>query len=352
MMRRRIQLIAVVVIFAALYTGTAVQAQDLIQHTVQRGDTLFRIAQRYGVSVEDLIAANAIPNASRILAGQVLTIPGLTVPDSSAEVTNPLVAQAPITHTVQRGEMLSQIALRYNTTVSQILSANNVANANLIYAGQQLQIWTTDMSVGQSAVDAEASSTNTETNPTATHVVQPGEYLSQIARRYGVPWTSIAEANNILDPNRVFAGMTLNIPNATSNTNGDLGIVTSEGPGPRIGIGREVVVRLSTQTTYAYEDGVLKRSTVVSTGLPATPTVQGTFRVQRKIRSQTMSGPGYYLPGVEWVVYFYQGYALHGTYWHNNFGRPMSHGCVNMTNEDAQWFYNFVELNTPVTVIW
>ena len=65
-----------------------------------------------------------------------------------------------------------------------------------------------------------------------------------------------------------------------------------------------------------------------------------------------MSGPGYYLPNVEWVMYFYQGYGLHGTYWHSNFGQPMSHGCVNLTNDDARWFYEFASLGTPVHVKW
>ncbi|NOG50025.1 MAG: L,D-transpeptidase [Chloroflexi bacterium] len=46
----------------------------------------------------------------------------------------------------------------------------------------------------------------------------------------------------------------------------------------------------------------------------------------------------------------YSGYALHGTYWHNNFGQPMSHGCVNLTNADAYWLYNWATLGTPVHV--
>ena len=56
----------------------------------------------------------------------------------------------------------------------------------------------------------------------------------------------------------------------------------------------------------------------------------------------------YYLPGVPWVMYFFQGYAIHGTYWHHNFGKPMSHGCVNLTIEDAKWFYNWAEIGTTV----
>jgi lipoprotein-anchoring transpeptidase ErfK/SrfK len=65
-----------------------------------------------------------------------------------------------------------------------------------------------------------------------------------------------------------------------------------------------------------------------------------------------MSGPGYYLPNVQWVMYFYQGYGFHGTYWHNNFGNPMSHGCVNMTNDDALWLFNFASVGTNVWVQW
>lgn len=105
-------------------------------------------------------------------------------------------------------------------------------------------------------------------------------------------------------------------------------------------------VDLSEQRVVAYEGQQPVRTFVVSTGLPATPTVQGEFRVRMKVRRQTMSGGsaqyGYYnLPNVEWVQYFYEDYAFHGTYWHNNFGQPMSHGCVNMTNDDAHWLFGW-----------
>ena len=52
--------------------------------------------------------------------------------------------------------------------------------------------------------------------------------------------------------------------------------------------------------------------------------------------------PYYYnLPNVKWVQYFYADYAFHGTYWHNDFGRPKSHGCINMTNADAKWLFDW-----------
>jgi LysM repeat protein len=293
----------------------------------------------------------------------------------------PLIATAPITHVVQRGEILSRIAQQYGVTVADILSANNITNANRIEVGQTLQIWSNDVSVSNAvigdAVTIDSNSGNEDTvasapqgdvasnEPTqiATHLVQRGEYLSQIAGAYGVSWTDVAELNGITDPNRVFAGMTLQIPvsgtstivasSASTSSNDNLGIVnTADSITPRWGVGREILVDLSTQMVYAFEDGVLQHSALSSTGLPATPTVQGDFNIWHKTPAQTMSGPGYYLPNVEWVMYFYQGYGLHGTYWHTNFGQPMSHGCVNLTNADAQWFYNFASLGTPVHVRW
>ncbi|MCB0080230.1 MAG: L,D-transpeptidase, partial [Caldilineaceae bacterium] len=80
---------------------------------------------------------------------------------------------------------------------------------------------------------------------------------------------------------------------------------------------------------------------VVSTGLPSYPTVTGEFRIRMKVSEQTMSGEGYYLPGVKWVQYFYEDYGFHGTYWHEDFGVPKSHGCVNMTNADARWLFDW-----------
>lgn len=111
---------------------------------------------------------------------------------------------------------------------------------------------------------------------------------------------------------------------------------------------RWVRVDLSEQTLVAYQGATPIRAFLISSGLPDTPTVTGTFRVRMKVRSQLMSGgdPGmnndYYLPNVEWVQYFYEDYGFHGTYWHNDFGRPKSHGCVNMTNADAKWLWDWL----------
>ncbi len=107
-------------------------------------------------------------------------------------------------------------------------------------------------------------------------------------------------------------------------------------------------MNLSQQRITAYEGQTAVYSALVSTGLPGTPTVVGTFSIYVKYRYTPMSGPGYYLPNVPHTMYFYRGYAIHGAYWHNNFGHPMSHGCVNLSLPDAEWFYNFASVGTKV----
>lgn len=113
---------------------------------------------------------------------------------------------------------------------------------------------------------------------------------------------------------------------------------------------RWIDVDLSEQMVYAYEGNTLIRSFVVSTGTAAHPTLTGQYHVYVKYRYTDMSGPGYYLPDVPFTMYYYQGYAIHGTYWHNNFGTPMSHGCVNFRTDEAEWIYNWSSVGTLVNV--
>jgi len=347
--------------------GALALAQEEVTHTVRRGDSLYRIALRYGVTVDELMQANDVSDVRQLEIGTTLVIPGIEPPNSGDDVDNPLVATVPVTHIVQRGETMRRIANRYGVTVDAIMRANGIANPDYLRVGESLQIWTLDLSVNPDELTPELTAIDPTPTPqptavpSVTHIVQRGEHLAAIAARYGVAWTRIAEANDITNPNTIYAGMTLTIPgvftvlaeqsvppieavNALS--------VNLDAPDPRWGIGRELLVDLSSQMAYAYQDGVLQHSALVSTGLPATPTVQGEYAIYHKTPAQTMSGPGYRLPNVQWVMYFYQGYGFHGTYWHDNFGQAMSRGCVNMTNADALWFYNFASIGTNVYVQW
>ena len=113
-------------------------------------------------------------------------------------------------------------------------------------------------------------------------------------------------------------------------------------------------INLSRQTISAYIGSTLIKRVLVSTGTSRHPTVVGRFRIYAKVHSQTMTGGSraagdyYRLPGVPHVMYFYQGYAIHGTYWHHNFGHRMSHGCVNLSLANADWFYSWTPYSTLV----
>lgn len=114
--------------------------------------------------------------------------------------------------------------------------------------------------------------------------------------------------------------------------------------------GHYIDINLSEQTLYAFNSSELVNQFLISSGKSGYGTPEGQFAVWGKTRAQTMDGPGYSLPNVEWISWFNGEISIHGTYWHNNFGTPMSHGCINASNLNAEWVYNFVEEGTPVYV--
>jgi LysM repeat protein len=107
-------------------------------------------------------------------------------------------------HTVQRGDTMYRVALRYGTSVANIQRWNNIANANLIYVGQPL------------CVNAIGGGSGNPGNPGGTrHIVQPGDRLARIAQRYGVDMWVLARVNNITNVNLIYVGQSLIIPDVT-----------------------------------------------------------------------------------------------------------------------------------------
>jgi lipoprotein-anchoring transpeptidase ErfK/SrfK len=111
-----------------------------------------------------------------------------------------------------------------------------------------------------------------------------------------------------------------------------------------------IVIDVSKQTLTAYEWETPVLSAAVSTGKPYTPTPLGEFAIYARVPVQDMKGPGYLLRDVRYIAYFAGEYAIHATYWHDNFGQPMSHGCVNMRTADARWLYEWAPIGTLVRV--
>ncbi len=128
-------------------------------------------------------------------------------------------------------------------------------------------------------------------------------------------------------------------------------------PNPAKDPSKKIVVDISDQTLTAYQGDKIFMKVNVSTGITGTPTPLGKFNVLSKTPSRYMQGPlpgmtdVYDLPGVPWVMYFtIGGAALHGTYWHNEFGKKHSHGCVNLTVEDSYKLYGWAAVGTRVIV--
>jgi hypothetical protein len=114
-------------------------------------------------------------------------------------------------------------------------------------------------------------------------------------------------------------------------------------------------VDLTNQMFRAWEGETLVYEAVAATGRPAVPTLTGTFETYVHLRYDDMSGTTpdhgpYDLEDVPYVMYYDRGYGIHGTYWHNNFGTPMSAGCVNLTIQDAAWVFEWADVGTTVYV--
>jgi len=158
-------------------------------HVVAPGENLYRIGLKYGISWVTLAQVNNLPNPNRITVGQVLTI-------SAAPPPPPAPPPTGATYVVQRGDNLSRIGQRFGVSWQALATANNIVNPNQIFAGQVLTI----------------PGATPQPQPAVTHLVQPGDTLFRISLRYGVPWTSIAAANNISSPYVIYVGQTLVIP--------------------------------------------------------------------------------------------------------------------------------------------
>lgn len=121
-----------------------------------------------------------------------------------------------------------------------------------------------------------------------------------------------------------------------------------------------ITVDLGSQSLTAWENGQVQHQTKISSGMWLTPTVKGSFRTYYKTPLQDMKGPSpykkmypsgkYLTKNVPHIMYFYEGYAIHGAYWHNSFGAPASHGCVNVPLASAEWLYNWAPVGTRIEI--
>jgi lipoprotein-anchoring transpeptidase ErfK/SrfK len=111
-----------------------------------------------------------------------------------------------------------------------------------------------------------------------------------------------------------------------------------------------IEIDISDQRLVAWQGDVPVFETIVSTGKPGWRTLPGVFNVYRKYEETRMRGADYDTPDVPWTMYYSGGFAIHGAYWHNNFGTPVSHGCVNLRVPEAKALYEWAPMGTEVVV--
>ena len=323
MSKWRVVLVPVVVtallLTAALPVAASPERQGTI-HVVQAGEHLTAIA-----------SANNLVNMNLLYVGQRLTIPGTgsdPAPSNSYYVVN-------------RGDTLSAIAARYGITTQALVQANGLASANLIYVGQRLLI------PGGSSAPPPPSST------TGYYTVQGGDTLSSVAVRHGVTAWAIIQANQIANPNFIYVGQRLVIPGGSSPA-------PAPAPAPQpSGGNKRILIDLSEQHMYVYQDGGLLYSWVVSTGMPGAATIPGNFKVLSKVPNAYAYTWGLQMP--YWLGIYWAGSLQNGIHalpimangqllWEGYLGQPVSYGCIILSTQNAQTLYNWAEVGTPVDI--
>lgn len=305
-------------------------------------------AGRYAIAQADVLAKPADPLPPDPVTSDATPQPG------------------PRTYVVQPGDNLTMLAQNFGSTREAIAAANGISPNDFLYIGQVLTIPSanyTPAPTSTSTVAATATPTatatrtatpgaTTEPGKTIEYTVQRGDNLSSIAVKFNTTLESLIDLNGFLDGNFLEVGQVLKVtpgnrPTQPTRTPPDEPVIPMGKYGPKW-----IDVNLSTQTMIAFEGQTPVLATFVSSGRGQTPTVLGTYRVYLKYKSQTMRGnilgEQYEVPNVPNVMYFYSGYALHGAYWHNNFGRPMSHGCVNLPLGIAARMYDWAPIGTIV----
>lgn len=171
-------------------------------YTVQSGDTLSGIAIQFGTSANTLAQLNDISNPNRIYVGQRLLVRANNS-QSNTQPSQPATNPTASSYTVQSGENLSEIAAKFGTTWQALAKLNNISNPNVIYVGQVLRL---------SAGSTSSSNTSTNTSSSAgTYTVKSGDTLSGIASQFGTSYETLAQLNNISNPNLIHVGQVLRV---------------------------------------------------------------------------------------------------------------------------------------------
>ena len=247
----------------------------------------------------------------------------------------------PVIYTVQAGDTLYRIAARYGKTVDELVRANGLRNASLIYRGQQLIVPDDTAEKG-----SYQPATTSISQP--VYVVQPGDTLIGIALRFGMTARELAELNQLEQWDLIFAGQRLKV----------LGIAVGVkeypiAPGPK-----RIEIDVSEQRMLVYEADRLVWDWPASTGLPGYPTRYGRFQVLDKIPMAYSRPWTLWMP--HWLGIYWAGGSENGIHslpiingrklWAGYLGSKISYGCVVIGTEEGEQLFNWAEIGTTVEI--
>lgn len=377
---------------------------DGIIYVVKPGDRLVDIAARYGVSASAIVRANGLTDADTIFPGQKLIIPSASASpaDTPAPATavpartpvptapgpaNPLAmpgtaaptptatstpspaptagtARQATVYTVQLGDTLASIARQFGIGAAALAKANDITNPDLIWVGQTLNIPGTE-STGSAGGDRAGTPAATAkpvptAEPTAVplpvqkvHVVQPGETLSQIARKYGVTVDAIVAANGLGSADVIGVGVRLLIPGVEDGNAGGSALSAIKPT--------KFVASISQQRCWLYNGETVIARWVCSTGRRGSPSVPGTYKVQSKLPKAYGSTWNIWMPF--WLGIYWAGASENGIHglpwdaktgvqiWSGNVGKPITFGCVMLDNVNAKMLYDMAWIGMPVVIL-
>ncbi|MEN9841540.1 MAG: hypothetical protein RL376_1340 [Verrucomicrobiota bacterium] len=198
---------------AALAPAVEVPAPSTASHTVAKGDSLWTIAKKYGITTAELSAANKLAPSATLRIGQQLSVPSRV-----AATPSTAAAEAANTYAVKAGDTLGGIARKHGTTAAALRTANNLSGDNLrvgqklVIPGNAAPLSASAPSVSGPAIAPAAPSASAPRAGGVTHTIAPGDTLGSIARKYGVKVGEIGTLNNITDPAKLRVGQVIKLP--------------------------------------------------------------------------------------------------------------------------------------------
>ncbi len=276
-------------------------------YIIKAGDTLSKIAPQFNTTVADIIAANPGIVPERLSIGQSICVPQAVTPqppDSACPI-----GSSP--YEIKRGDTLASIAVRFNTSVEAILSANPGIIPERLVIGQVICI-------------AEEKTEPLICPNLNSYVIRRGDTLASIANAFNVTLQSLLDANPGIVPQALSIDQVICIPIEP--------------------IPLSITVSLRAKTLTLYRDGRLFKAYPVAIGKPTTPTPIGTFTIKNK---QVNPGGPF---GTRWLGLSKPHYGIHGTNNPASIGTAASNGCVRMFNRDVEDLFNRVGVGVVVRI--